>query len=308
MRILVYGAGVLGSLLAHYLVKGGNDVTMLARGSRVDELKQNGIIIRHYLQFKTTVDPTKVVTVLQPDDVYDLIFVVMTYADIRAVLPILAANHSHHIVLVGNNPDGHAMQKYLVENSPVEKRIAFGFQLSGGRRERGRIIALGAGGGIEIGDLNGNLSWRPLIEKAFEAAPYKLAFREDMDAWLKSHMIPVLAIHYMTHAGDGDLRRSTGDKKLRNLMVSAVDEGFKVLETLGYPITPASQAHFIRNRYCIVAWFLRIYAITPFNKLMDVMSQYEEMSALNTTFEALKKKADILTPNWDALARYSPNL
>jgi len=30
MKILVYGAGVLGSYLAHVLVRGGNDVFLLA--------------------------------------------------------------------------------------------------------------------------------------------------------------------------------------------------------------------------------------------------------------------------------------
>lgn len=37
MKILVYGAGVLGSQLAQVLVRGGNDVTILARGKRAEE-------------------------------------------------------------------------------------------------------------------------------------------------------------------------------------------------------------------------------------------------------------------------------
>jgi ketopantoate reductase len=56
MKILVYGAGVLGSYLAHALLRGGNDVTLLARGKRMRELQESGLVIRHYLQCRTTVD------------------------------------------------------------------------------------------------------------------------------------------------------------------------------------------------------------------------------------------------------------
>ncbi|NRZ44230.1 ketopantoate reductase [Clostridium beijerinckii] len=52
MKILVYGAGVLGSYLAHVLIRGGNDVTLLARNERFKELKNNGLVIRHYIQCK----------------------------------------------------------------------------------------------------------------------------------------------------------------------------------------------------------------------------------------------------------------
>ncbi len=43
MRILIFGAGVCGSVLAAYLSRGGVDVTVLARGQRYEEIKQNGI-------------------------------------------------------------------------------------------------------------------------------------------------------------------------------------------------------------------------------------------------------------------------
>jgi 2-dehydropantoate 2-reductase len=35
MRVLIYGAGVLGSYLAHALVRGGNDVTILPEESEL---------------------------------------------------------------------------------------------------------------------------------------------------------------------------------------------------------------------------------------------------------------------------------
>jgi len=42
MKILVYGAGVLGCNLARNLLRAGKDVTLLARGNWAAEIKQNG--------------------------------------------------------------------------------------------------------------------------------------------------------------------------------------------------------------------------------------------------------------------------
>jgi 2-dehydropantoate 2-reductase len=53
MRVLVYGAGVLGSHLAHMLLRGGNGVTLLARGEWKRTIDKDGLVIRHYSQRKT---------------------------------------------------------------------------------------------------------------------------------------------------------------------------------------------------------------------------------------------------------------
>ena len=42
MKILVFGAGVLGCNLARNLCRAGKDVTLLARGKWAEEIKQNG--------------------------------------------------------------------------------------------------------------------------------------------------------------------------------------------------------------------------------------------------------------------------
>jgi 2-dehydropantoate 2-reductase len=60
MKVLVYGAGVIGSYLCHVLCEAGNDVTLLARGLRKTELDQKGLIIRHYVQKKATVDHPRI--------------------------------------------------------------------------------------------------------------------------------------------------------------------------------------------------------------------------------------------------------
>ena len=46
MRILVYGAGVLGCNLANNFFRAGKDVTLLARGKWAEEIKNNGLRIK----------------------------------------------------------------------------------------------------------------------------------------------------------------------------------------------------------------------------------------------------------------------
>ena len=46
MKILIYGAGVIGSIFASKLSIVGNNVTVLARGQRLTEINNMGVIIR----------------------------------------------------------------------------------------------------------------------------------------------------------------------------------------------------------------------------------------------------------------------
>ncbi|WP_339802462.1 2-dehydropantoate 2-reductase N-terminal domain-containing protein [Paenibacillus sp. FSL R5-0744] len=302
MKVLVFGAGVLGSYLAHVLVRGGNDVTVLARGKRAEQLTKDGLVLRHYFQCKNTMDSVKVISELQPDDHYDLIFVVMKYNDFPAVLPILAKNQSQNIILVGNNGDAHEMKKNLQEMSDVRKNILFGFQLSAGIREAsGRVIKIHAGGQMVLGSLDGEIPIKHLLEKAFENAKYKLTYHEDMDAWLKSHIVPIVALNSLNYLHDGDLKKVSKDKNLLKQAISVMDEGFQMMEKLDYTITPAGQVDFIRKHKQGVYYGLKIIHKLPFMKFVD--GSFGEIAALFNSFDKLKQQANIATPHWDRLQK-----
>ena len=53
MKILVYGAGVLGCNLARNLLRAGKDATLLARGNWAAEIKQNGLRIKDNFSLRT---------------------------------------------------------------------------------------------------------------------------------------------------------------------------------------------------------------------------------------------------------------
>lgn len=302
MKILVYGAGVLGSQLAHVLVRGGNDVTVLARGKRAEELEKDGIVIRHVFQFKTTVDQVRVARTLEVDDQYDLVFVVMKYNDFPSVLPILADNQSSNIVIVGNNADARSMQNFLEENSRVAKQVAFGFHVSAGKREKERMLSVGGGSGqMVIGSLDGEIGFKPVLDQAFQHVKYKLNVLSDIDAWLKSHIIPILMLNAVSFNEERELIKLDGNRKQIQHMIGAMDEGFSVLEAMGITIIPEIQAKMIRKHQRMLYLLLKIYSMLPVHKL--VAGSFGEIEALNNAFNDWKKTTGTPTPHWDVLKR-----
>ena len=87
MKILVYGAGVLGCNLARNLFHAGKDVTLLARGNWAEEIRKNGLRIKDKFSPRTSVSRIPVVTALAPDAAYDVIFVVLRYTQLDSALP-----------------------------------------------------------------------------------------------------------------------------------------------------------------------------------------------------------------------------
>ena len=100
MKILVYGAGVLGCNLARNLFRAGKDVTLLARGNWAAEIKQNGLRIKDKFSPCVSVSRIPAVTELAPDATYDVIFVVLRYTQLDSVLDTLRANRTKNIVFV----------------------------------------------------------------------------------------------------------------------------------------------------------------------------------------------------------------
>lgn len=312
VNILVYGAGVLGSLLAHMLHSAGHKVTLLARGQRLEELKQKGLVIRHWLQCRTTRDQIHLTDAYQADDAYDIVFVVMRASQLDGVLPSLAANEGDPlIVLVGNNLDAAGTERYINEHSKDKKRVAFAFQTSGGRRENGRIISIHMGGGkLTAGSLGGDKAAVMQLSQALSGTRMKLKPCDDMDAWLKSHAAFVLPIAMVCYAVDGKLWKAVRDKALLSRAIDAMDEAYAVLEACGVPV-PSEDVDFVRRQRRKCYRFLKLLAATPIGHLAasdHAMTAKDEMRRLYDDFLLIKQKAGIETPAWNELEIYMPTV
>ena len=107
MRILVYGAGNIGSLYAALLKESGEDVFVLARGERLSYIREHGIRLENFESGKQITSRVEAVERLDADDDYDLILVILPKNHIQDVLPVLAANRrSPNVMFFGNNAAG----------------------------------------------------------------------------------------------------------------------------------------------------------------------------------------------------------
>ncbi len=107
MKILVYGAGVLGSLFAYRLKEAGQDVSLLARGQRLADLRQCGLVLEDMFTGQRTTTTIQVVEQLEPEEAFDLVLVMMGKHQVGAVLPALACSHATpNVLFMGNNASG----------------------------------------------------------------------------------------------------------------------------------------------------------------------------------------------------------
>lgn len=322
-RTLVFGAGVLGCFLAHQLAaEGAAEVTLLARGAWAQTLRQDGLVIRHWAQRRTTTDRVRVIEELTPDDTYDLVFVCLQAAQIEDALPLLAANASERVVFVGNNVSALDTQERLDELAHAAgraaKEAAFGFQSSGGRREDGRVIAIYLKLKMTIGAAESGLSaeFAQLIEGVLSAAGYETAREDQMDAWLKCHAAYVLPIAFAAYACDCDLRRA--DRALMADTLAATGEIYGLFARRGIPIRPEADDAYFRPgpKHAFMVAFTWLVFKTPLGPLvatdhcrhavaeMRYLTQgleapfgVNELHALAPTWYDLKARM----PSWEAL-------
>jgi ketopantoate reductase len=233
MRVLVFGAGPLGSLMATRLHEAGHEVALLARGQRLDELKNHGVVLEDEETGEREIAHVPVVEALGPEDHYDLVMVVMRKNQAEAILPTLAANrHVPTVLFMMNNAEGSAR---LVEALGRE-RVLLGFPLPGGSRE-GHVVKIVPVNEkqtytLPIGEVDGRVRDRTRVvaELLGSMRGYKVRIRDDMDAWLKYHAsVTILALGPAVYAAGIDMQRLARTRDLLILSLRSLKEAFRGL-------------------------------------------------------------------------------
>jgi 2-dehydropantoate 2-reductase len=311
MKILIFGAGPLGSLYACLLHRAGIDVTLLARNEHYGFIKENGVVLINEFTKEKMTEKVKIVDSLKEDDTYDLIIIIMKKNSLKKVLPILGKNkNSKNYLFMGNTASG--FSDYL-EMLPEEK-VLFGFPGAGGSRIDHVVHYVdaekpdGKRMGIVLGEIDGQTRERTSqIKKMFNSAGVPVKIVEEMDSWLKYHVAFINPI-----AGallkSGDNYKLAQDAQTIRTYLRAVKEGGNVLKALGYK----KSYNFKMTLFHLLPESLLIKILkkvfnTKFAEvamMMHVNSAKDEMLELANDFKKLTKRTSVQTPNIDELVNY----
>lgn len=309
MKILIYGAGVLGSLLASLLKRSGQEVSILARGERYRQIKENGLILQNMVDNTWIKEKVNVVEngLTQTSD-FDLIIVLMQKNQISAILPDLAKYSPHaYLLFMGNNATGIEDYRKVVN----ESRILLGFFSAAGKRngEIMQVVYDPRGTRIHIGEPSGLITSRiKQIQEVLASTGTTIEIPESIDAWLKCHVAkvsPLSNLYYMLKTKKIPLREDSPEIALG---IQAVREAVEVLKTLKYPILPASFAEEVADPAKLQRAIMFLFNWEWFEIALKghVDFAVDEMRYLADEFRKLIDRAGLETPAFSTLYQYIP--
>jgi len=138
MKILVYGAGAIGSVFGGFLSDGGHDVTLLGRRWHMERIEEDGLFISGIWGTKI-VDNLKVATDFSDvKEDFDLILVtVKSYDTEKAGQDIKKILKEDTLVMNLQNGLGNSetLLKYIPEDRLITGRVIFGVEIEPGMVE-----------------------------------------------------------------------------------------------------------------------------------------------------------------------------
>ena len=286
MKILLYGAGVIGSIYAAKLHEAGCDITLLARGKRFENLRQHHVIIRDAVSGKQTISDVPLTQELAPTDYYDLIIVTVRLDQVGTVIPVLENNSvCPLIMLMLNNPDG--IEHLTKKLEP--KHIILGFPGVGGTCRDNFIEYIQIKQQkTTVGELNGKTSiFMNELKVVFEGAKLKVIISTDMQSWLKTHAVFVACVAAAISKENGDIVQLGKKRASVVMMVRAIREGFSACKALGMPIAPTN----LKIIFMIMPlWFCVLYWQVALKGKVGTLGIAPHANAAKDEMQLLAKK------------------
>jgi 2-dehydropantoate 2-reductase len=145
------------------------------------------------------------------------------------------------------------------------------------------------------------------IVETFKLAGFPVAPNPNMDAWLKTHVAEVSPAANAIYMAGGDNNRLARTRDGLVLMVRAIREGYRVLQALGVPITPANHKIFKWIPEPILVALMRRLFNTKTAEIEvagHANAARDEFKHLADEFKALARTTSVPTPAMDRLYSY----
>ncbi|MFZ7104087.1 MAG: ketopantoate reductase family protein [Peptococcaceae bacterium] len=283
-RILIFGAGVVGSIYALRFFQQGLDVTILARNKRLEELRKNGLQYDVNGTIKSV--PVKTIEKLDHDEIYDFIFVPVRFDQIESALVQLQDNRSKTIITLTNT---------VGYNSWVEiigDRLLPGFPGAGGDMRDGVLYAQFGSEkhqGTIFGEISGEITERVNeLAQILEAAELHYEIQDDIESFHITHAATAIVVkHFYKNNAMLDIQTAKSDSTLSKV-AEELKHNIYMLEQAGIPVIP-HQTKIMRDwsKKEIMAMYRRMLSNDfTINVLLGehAIKQQSEISLLGTAF------------------------
>jgi 2-dehydropantoate 2-reductase len=235
MRILLAGAGVIGTVYGAHLGAAGHAVSVLSHPPRTGDITARGLTARDVL----TGNRVETGAVVVPDAVgrYDLVLAAVRADQLASACAGLTGLEGAPAVLFfGNNPGGRAAIPATVPGAIQLGFPGIGGVLSDGTADYVRIrqqpTALQATSDPRVAELE-----RTLRQRGFAVQRVT-----DMDGWLAYHAAFVACVTAALYRCGSDPARLAADRDTLILMCDAVTEAFRALRRSGVTGLPRNLA------------------------------------------------------------------
>ena len=186
------GVGVIGSVYAGKLAHVGHEVDLFARGRRLTELQNDGLVLQEARSDELTVLRLPIRSEIS-NERYDLILVPVRSEQLVSTLPILTAiTAGDSDVLFFGNTAGRQAELAAV----LGDRVLFGFPAVGGVRD-GSVIkyVLINRQKTTLGESNGETTPRiQRLQSVFDDAGFSTKISANIDCWLLAHAAFIVPI------------------------------------------------------------------------------------------------------------------
>jgi 2-dehydropantoate 2-reductase len=235
-KILIIGAGVIGSIFAVKLSAVGCDVSLYARSRRLEELTEKGLL--YEVDGKVKKANVKIISELDNNERFDFIFVTVRYNQIEAALKHLRNNVNSNIVTMVNNLNGYDKFEEIVGKG----RIIPGFPGAGGSIEHGVLHYMLTPTIIQkttIGEIDGTRTVRILtLQNILKSADIPTAISKIMNLWQKSHLALVTALANGIYFDGGDNYTTAENKEALTVISKLLKSNFGKIRAAGIKIEP----------------------------------------------------------------------
>lgn len=242
MKILIYGVGVIGVTYGWQLSLSGNDITMMVKPEKKQQIEKNGFSI-HCSDFRygekriaSTVFNPKVIDTLHKENDFDYIIVTVGSDHLNEVLPALSKfSGNAHILFFQNiyNKDLKQIEKFL----PASKYF-FGFPFMVGGGKNGLAInAIISGSKYSktmLGEVDGIETERVRqMADAMQKSGMVPFVSEQIVNWLIPHAVFIAVLSAGIVKAGGKIENLLRDKNILKESVRTIREGFNICNQTG---------------------------------------------------------------------------